>query len=145
MIDIRPLHAEDETAWRELWRGYLAFYQTDLAEEIYRISFARLIDPEVGDYFGLLATINAAPAGLAHCILHRHGWRVESVCYLQDLFVAPGARGAGLGGRLIEAVYGAADAAGCGEVYWMTQTFNATARRLYDRVGVATPFIKYRR
>ena len=30
-------------------------------------------------------------------------------------------------------------------VYWLTQTSNATARRLYDRVGTATPFIKYRR
>ena len=30
-------------------------------------------------------------------------------------------------------------------VYWLTQEFNATARRLYDRVGRATPFIKYRR
>ncbi len=30
-------------------------------------------------------------------------------------------------------------------VYWFTQDFNATARRLYDRIGVATPFIRYNR
>jgi hypothetical protein len=45
----------------------------------------------------------------------------------------------------MEAVYAAADANGTPNVYWNTQAFNATARRLYDRVGVATPFIKYRR
>ncbi|WP_290742019.1 hypothetical protein [Amaricoccus sp.] len=27
----------------------------------------------------------------------------------------------------------------------LTQDFNATARRLYDRIGVVTPFVKHRR
>jgi hypothetical protein len=30
-------------------------------------------------------------------------------------------------------------------VYWMTQEFNTKARRLYDRIGKVTPFIKYSR
>jgi hypothetical protein len=42
-------------------------------------------------------------------------------------------------------VYAEADAAGCPIVYWLTQDFNATARRLYDRVAHVTPFIKYQR
>jgi hypothetical protein len=42
-------------------------------------------------------------------------------------------------------VYTSADALGADEVYWLTQEFNATARRLYDQVAKATPFIKYRR
>lgn len=145
MIEVARIRREDEAAWRALWRAYLAFYETSLSEEIYRTSFARLIDPGVTDYAGLLATSDGTPAGLAHYVLHRHGWRIEPVCYLQDLFVAPGDRGAGIGARLIEAVFAAADAAGCGDVYWLTQSSNATARRLYDRIGEETPFIKYRR
>ena len=145
MIEVRRIRREDEADWRVMWRDYLDFYQTALPEEVYRTSFARLIDPGVADYLGLLATADGAPAGLAHGILHRHGWRIEPVCYLQDLYVAPGQRGAGVGARLIEGVYALADAAGCGDVYWLTQTFNATARRLYDRIGVETPFVKYRR
>ena len=81
--------------------------------------------------------------GLAHIIFHRHGWQVEDVCYLQDLYVAPEARGTGAGRALIEAVYAAADAAGAPNVYWLTQEFNTTARQLYDRVGRLTPFVKY--
>jgi GNAT superfamily N-acetyltransferase len=54
-------------------------------------------------------------------------------------------RGTGVGRKLIEAVYAAADAAGRPAVYWLTQDFNATARQLYDRIGVLTPFIKYNR
>lgn len=128
-----------------MWRLYLAFYETELSETVYLTSFARLIDPGVTDYCGLIATVDGDPAGLAHYILHRHGWRIEPVCYLQDLFVAASHRGSGIGERLIASVSAEADATGCGDLYWLTQTFNAPARRLYDRVGVETPFIKYRR
>ena len=97
------------------------------------------------DYHGLLAVADGRPVGLVHYVFHRHGWQIEDVCYLQDLYVDPEVRGTGAGRRLIEAVYAAADAAGRPSVYWLTQSFNATARRLYDRVGTETPFIKYRR
>ena len=80
----------DEPAWRLLWRDYLAFYETELPEAVYAASFARLTDPEVRDYHGLLALRDDAPVGLAHYIFHRHGWQIADVCYLQDLYVAPG-------------------------------------------------------
>jgi GNAT superfamily N-acetyltransferase len=83
--------------------------------------------------------------GLTHYLFHRHCWKTENVCYLQDLYVAPEARGTGLGRKLIEAVYAAADANGTPAVYWLTQDFNAVGRRLYDRIGKQTPFIRYNR
>lgn len=144
MIRTRPLALADAAAWRGLWRAYLAFYETELPEEVYAASFARMTDPGVSDHHGLLA-LDAAdrPIGLAHYIFHRHGWRIEDVTYLQDLYVSEAARGLGAGRALIEAVYAAADAAGRPQVYWLTQSFNAEARRLYDRIGAATPFVKY--
>ncbi len=145
MLTIRPLTGADESGWRSLWHDYLAFYRTELSEEIYRVTFARLIDPAEAGYNGLLALDDTRPVGLAHYIYHRHGWQIEEVCYLQDLFVAPDVRGTGAGRALIKAVYAAADAAGRGNVYWLTETTNQTARQLYDRIGVATPFMKYRR
>ena len=83
--------------------------------------------------------------GLTHYVFHRHGWKVENVCYLQDLYADPSVRGQGVGRKLIEAVYAAADTAGAPGVYWLTQDFNAEARKLYDRIGTVTPFIKYTR
>ena len=145
MTEIRPIVPEDEAAWRRLWRGYLDFYETELPEAVYATSFARLLDPAVADYHGLLALQGGEPIGLAHYVFHRSGWQIEDLCYLQDLYVAPEARGTGAGRALIEAVYAAADAAGRPNVYWLTQTFNATARQLYDRVATLTPFIRYRR
>jgi GNAT superfamily N-acetyltransferase len=65
------------------------------------------------------------------------------VCYLQDLFTAPQARGQGVAGALIEYVAGWARARECNRVYWSTHHTNATARRLYDRVAVNRGFILY--
>ncbi len=145
MIEIKPIRAEDRSYWTLLWRAYLAYYETELEDEIYATAFARLTDPEVEVYHGFIAWDGIRPLGLVHYIFHMHGWKIESVCYLQDLYTVPDARGKGVGRALIEAVYGAADAMGAPLVYWMTQEFNADGRRLYDKVGTLTPFIKYQR
>ncbi|NML75596.1 GNAT family N-acetyltransferase [Rhizobium sp. S-51] len=144
-VEIRSLRAEDETAWRRLWRDYLAFYETELPEEIYATTFARLTGNEAGDYRGLVALVDGRPAGLAHYLFHRSCWHIDNICYLQDLYADPEIRGSGVGRALIEAVYERARAEGSKEVCWMTQEFNATARRLYDRIAEKTPFIIYQK
>lgn len=144
-IEIRALQREDKPGWSELWTAYLAFYETSRPQEIYDLYFERLLGDDPQDYSCLIAFRDGQPAGIAHYLFHRHGWSAENVCYLQDLYVAPETRGTGLGRKLIEAVYAAADDAGAPSVYWLTQDFNATARQLYDRVGQKTPFIKYSR
>ena len=123
----------------------MAFYETELPDEDYDTTFERLCDPDKTDQCGFLAVLDGGPVGLVHFIYHAHNWKREPVSYLLDLFAAPEARGTGVGRKLIEAVYDAADAAGAPTVYWLTQDFNATARHLYDRIGVLTPFIKYNR
>lgn len=145
MISIRPLRPEDQADWRRLWTAYLAFYNATVAETVYASSFARLIGTDAQDFHGLIATVDDQPVGLVHYLFHRHGWKVENTCYLQDLYVDPAARGTGLGRKLIEAVYAAADAAGSPSVYWLTQDFNTEARHLYDRIATLTPFVRYNR
>ena len=142
---VRPLTQSDEAQWRRLWRDYLAFYETEVPEEVYAAYFERLLGNDPNDYIGLIAEVDGQPVGLTHYLFHRHGWKIENVCYLQDLYADPDVRGKGVGRALIEAVYAAADAAGAPSVYWLTQDFNAEARKLYDRIGQVTPFIKYTR
>ena len=144
-LSIRPLTPEDEPRWRALWAAYLDFYETELPDAVYRTTFARLLDPAHPERFCLLAEQEGDVVGLVHAIYHAHNWRIEDVCYLQDLFVDPAARGTGAGRALIEAVYAAADANGTPSVYWLTQDFNTQARWLYDRIGTLTPFVKYSR
>ncbi|NND17015.1 MAG: GNAT family N-acetyltransferase [Silicimonas sp.] len=142
---IRPLTRDDEPEWRRLWRDYLAFYETAVSDEIFATYFERLLGDDPRDFHGLIAETGGRPVGLAHYLFHRHGWSVADVCYLQDLYADPEVRGQGIGRALIEDVYARADAAGAPSVYWLTQDFNTQARRLYDRIGEVTPFIKYKR
>ena len=147
-VTIRPIRAGDESEWRRLWAGYLVFYESEVSEEVYQTTFARLLKGNEGvdnEYRGFLAEIDGKPVGLVHFLFHRHCWKVENVCYLQDLYADPDVRGQGIGRALIEAVYKAADEAGSPDVYWMTQEFNKVGRRLYDRIGKLTPFIEYNR
>lgn len=144
-LNVRFLRADDYDSWCALWRGYLTFYETSVPEAVYETTFERLLGDDPQDYSGLVAERDGTPLGLAHYLFHRHCWKVENVCYLQDLYADPAARGMGVGRALIEAVYAQADLAGAPSVYWTTQEFNHTARQLYDRIGQLTPFIKYQR
>ncbi len=140
---IRPLTEVDKPHWRRLWTDYLTFYESSVDDAVYHSSFARMLGDDPQDFNGLLAVLDGRPVGLVHYLFHRHGWKVENVCYLQDLYADPDVRGMGVGRALIEAVYTEADKAGAPAVYWLTQDFNTTARRLYDQIGSKTPFIKY--
>ena len=142
---IRPLAAADRQACGPLWQGYLDFYRTELTAEVTDITWARLLDPAEGMHCLVAETAAGEMIGIVHYLYHRVTWAIADRCYLEDLFVAETARGAGAGRALIEAVYAAADKRGSDQVYWLTQDFNEAGRRLYDRVGRLTPFIKYQR
>jgi len=144
-LTIRPLRAEDRSAWAEMWHDYLAFYETSVPDEVYDTTFARLLGDDPQDFSCFVAELDGKLLGLTHYLFHRHAWKVENVCYLQDLFARLEARGTGVGRALIQAVYDEADLRGAPSVYWLTQEFNHTARQLYDRIGKQTPFIRYNR
>ena len=150
-VEIRPITAADEPEWRRLWTHYLEFYEASVPEKVYQSTLSRIVAEHVlgeASFYeprGMLALVDGKPVGLVHYIFHRHGWKIEPVCYLQDLYAEPEVRGTGIGRKLIEAVYAQADADGCPSVYWMTQEFNAEARKLYDRIATLTPFVKYSR
>jgi ribosomal protein S18 acetylase RimI-like enzyme len=144
-VEIRPLAVGDYQAWLPLWRGYLSFYRASVADEVTAETWRRLIDP-AGSIHGLGAFDETGRLiGFVHYLFHPVTWSAADRCYLEDLFVDPDARGSGAGRALMEAVYRAADAAGADQVYWLTAHDNGTARRLYDRVGRLTPFVKYQR
>ena len=145
IVTIRPIQESDELDWRRLWTGYLDYYETSVSEDVYQTSFARLLNDADNEFHGLMAEVGGKPAGLVHYLFHRHMWKIENTCYLQDLYTDPAYRDHGVGRTLIEAVYKAADAVNAPSVYWLTQEFNYAGRMLYDKVGVKTPFIRYNR
>lgn len=143
-ISIRRLEPRDWGGWRVLWDAYLDFYREALAEEVTTATFARLCDDD-GDLFGLVAADGTnEPVGFAHLVFHASTWSKTTSCYMEDLFVAPRARGFDVGRRLIVAVYEQADRRGSTNVYWHTQEYNAPARSLYDTVAHRT-YVVYER
>jgi GNAT superfamily N-acetyltransferase len=141
-IIMRPLRPEDREQWQLLWDGYNLFYERpNLPREITEATWDRFFDP--GEpMFAALAELDGKLVGLVHYLYHRSTTSVELVCYLQDLFTAPEARGMGIGRALIEHVYDEAARAGSRRVYWQTAEDNP-ARKLYDRVAELTPFRRY--
>ena len=143
-VKIRPLQSGDYEQWLDLWRGYLKFYETSISDDVTAETWRRLLDP-AHTISGFCAIDSVGQlVGIVHYLFHPVTWAPSDRCYLEDLFVNPAARVKGAGRALIEAVYRAAEEAGADQVYWLTAQSNTTARRLYDRIGQATPFIKYR-
>jgi GNAT superfamily N-acetyltransferase len=143
---IRGVSQNDYEGWRSLWDGYNAFYgrsgATALPEEITRQTWSRFFDiHEPVD--ALVAEDQGRIVGLVHTVTHRSTTRLTDVCYLQDLFTVPEARGQGVARALIAAVCQQALAQGCNRVYWQTHETNQTARRLYDQVAENKGFIIY--
>jgi GNAT superfamily N-acetyltransferase len=145
---IRAVVDADFERWLPLWDGYNAFYgrvgPTALPMETTRTTWARFLAPDE-PVKALVAENGAKLVGLAHFVLHRSTNQVGRICYLQDLFTDPGARGQGVGRALIEAVYERAHALGCRRVYWQTHETNSAARSLYDQVAECSGFIVYRK
>lgn len=145
---VRAARPRDFDAWLPLWDGYNAFYgregPTALPRETTRLTWARFHDP-AEPVHALVAERAGELVGLAHYLYHRSTSQPALVCYLQDLFTAQGARGLGVGRRLIEAVCAEARAAGCTRVYWQTHESNAQAMALYEKVARRSGFLVYRR
>ena len=132
-ITVRPVRADDEAAWREMWAAYCAFYEQSLPEDVTANVWARIRD-ETSPVSGVVAEgTDGVALGFANYVLHPHTWSDKTLCYLEDLYVRPEARGKSVGHALIAHLIATGEAQGWKRVYWHTDSQNATARRLYDR------------
>lgn len=139
---IRHALPTDEAAWRGLWRGYCEFYGVAVSEAVTSRTWSRILNPDSG-VVCMVAEVEGQVYGFANCVVHENTWELQPVCYLEDLFVVPSARGHGIGRALIEWLQKAMRAEGWARLYWVTHQDNASARRLYDRFALADGFVRY--
>lgn len=141
MVSIGRLEPRDRAAWDELFAGYHAFYgRPHWPQESYDEAWRRFERDEEIHARG--ARVDGRLVGIVHFLAHPSTTSAD-VCYLQDLFTAPEARGQGVARALIADVADWARGRGCTRVYWHTQAGNQTARRLYDQVAENRGFIQY--
>jgi GNAT superfamily N-acetyltransferase len=139
-IAIDKLVAIDRMEWERLFRGYLEFYAMTLDETAMDRAWSEFQADERMHALG--ARLDGKLVGIVHFLEHP-STTAPDVCYLQDLFTEPAARGRGVARALIAAVVDAARQRGNTRVYWVTHESNATARRLYDQVAINSGFIRY--
>lgn len=145
-VTIRAVKPSDRAAWELLFRGYITFYKSTVADDVIEETWQRLLSGQEHFHRCLIAADEHDTAiGFAHILFHRSTWSKTWYCYLEDLFVKPDIRAKGIGEALIKAVYQAADDRQVTRVYWTTQEFNYRARGLYDKVATKSPFLQYRR
>ncbi|GAA4186591.1 GNAT family N-acetyltransferase [Streptosporangium oxazolinicum] len=140
MLRIGKLTSADRPHWETLFRGYNDFYERTLTPQLYDRAWDEFREDVRMHAFG--AKLDGELVGIAHFLIHSSTTATD-VCYLQDLFTAPQARGKGAGRALIEAVTEWARARDCSRVYWSTQESNTAARLLYDKVAANRGFILY--
>jgi D-amino-acid N-acetyltransferase len=144
-IEIRPVRASDEPAWRGLWEQYNQFYKRTVPDKVTHTTFTRFLDDTVRIY-GAVAVDASQPEkliGFVHWYPHPSTSSIGEVVYLHDLFVDAEIRNKGTGRQLIEHVYEHAKGLGADSVYWHTQYFNHRAQLLYTKVAERTDFVQY--
>ena len=142
--EILCLRHEHRLQWEPLWREYLRFYEVSLADQVTDQAWSRLTHGRRMHALGAFRD-SGQLVGFVHYLFHPSTWSLADSCYLEDLFVAAEARRCGVGRRLIQAVYEAADAEGAPRVYWITSETNYAGRALYDKVATKSHFVQYRR
>lgn len=133
----------DYAAWRPLWDDYLVFYKVDVPEHVTARTWQRLIDPQFPLY-GRVVRLQGRIVGFAIHLPHVSTWQEGATCYLEDLYVAPEARGTGAGRALIDDLMSICERHDWEKLYWVTDNDNETARRLYDRYVPADKTVRYR-
>ena len=141
---IRMAKAEDEKRWRVLWAAYIKFYRSEVTEEATANAWKMILDP-TSKMDALVAEREGNVIGICNYLFHDSTWSTKQICYLQDLFVDPAARGGGAAKKLILACEEKAREKGAFRLYWQTQEFNGPARSLYDTIVPRSSFIVYRK
>jgi GNAT superfamily N-acetyltransferase len=133
-IRVEPLSEADYEQVLPLIAGYQRFYKAEPDEDRNRAFFRRFLGPsEDGLLLGAWKEDELVGfATLYWTFSSTHG---TEAALMNDLFVAEGQRGHGIGEALIEASAAAARERGMRHLEWLTAVDNERAQRLYDRLG----------
>ena len=135
MIEISGVAEQDLAELLPLMRGYCDFYEvTPSDEELLALSRALIADPE-RDGVQLLARDGAEALGFATIYWSWATTIASRIGVMNDLYVAPAARGTGAAELLIHVCVEECRRHGAAELTWQTAPDNERAQRVYDRVG----------
>jgi ribosomal protein S18 acetylase RimI-like enzyme len=119
-----------------LMRAYCDFYDVGPSDdELLALARALLADPQREGTQFLARGDDSRAIGFATVYWSWATTSAERIGVMNDLFVAPEARGSGAAEALIEACRAECAAHGAGKLTWQTAPDNDRAQRVYDRIG----------
>lgn len=148
ITSVRPLGASDEVRWRELFRGYRAFYDLPESEEVVSRVWDWLSDPR-HECRALIAESGGGAESDGEIVAIGHYRRFSRPStgsvgiWLDDLFTDPAARGRGAARAIIARLTDIAGSEGRSVVRWITRDDNVRAQAVYDRVATRTDWVTY--
>jgi GNAT superfamily N-acetyltransferase len=121
-----------------LLRGYCEFYEAAPSEAALRGVCEALLEAPDTAGIQLLARLEDGTAvGLATLFWTFSTLNAGPIGLMNDLYVAPAARGRGIGATLIEACAGECMHHGAIALEWYTAPTNKRAQAVYDRTGAS--------
>ena len=136
MARIEIVGEQDLPELLTLMRGYLDFYEVAPSDEdVLRMSRALIADPAREGVQLIARDESGRAVGFATIFWTWSTTRAARIGVMNDLFVAQGARGAGMADALIAACLERCRSHGAALLAWKTALDNDRAQAVYDRVG----------
>src|SRR5882757_117758 len=132
-VEVSAVREEEFETLLPLISAYQRFYEVDdVKPDRNRFFFRRFLAPSEDGLLLAARDENGVILGYACLYWHFSSLQALETVLMNDLFVAPEARGRGVGRALIEAIADVARERGAAWVEWSTAPDNHTAQRLYD-------------
>ncbi len=133
---IAAVTAADLEELLTLMRAYCDFYRATPSDAaLLALAKALLADPEHEGLQLIARDEGSAPVGFATIYWTWTTTAAGRIGTMNDLYLVPAARGAGLADRLIAACIERCREHGAGALEWQTAPDNLRAQAVYDRVG----------
>ncbi|KIN61014.1 Acetyltransferase [Sulfitobacter noctilucae] len=142
-VSIRPVKAEDRSAWDVLYQGYADFYKVDQTPQMRDTVWGWLMDESHSSNGFVAVDGEGTLIGLTHYRPFVSCLMAVEQGFLDDLFVDSASRGSGAARALIDAVVEMGRQKGWAKVRWITADDNYRGRGLYDKVATRTMWITY--
>ena len=128
-----------------LMRGYCDFYEVSPSDGALRALALTLIErPDTSGVQLIARGDGGEPVGFATIFWSYSTLSASAIGVMNDLYVAPDARGSGLGAELIRACEAECASRGVEILEWETAPSNARAQSVYDRFdAVRSEWVAY--
>ena len=128
-----------------LLRAYCEFYEAGPSDDgLMAMAQALIAEPDAEGILLIARDGEGRPIGFTTVGWKWSSLRAARIAVMEDLFVAPEARGQGAAGALIRACADRTRELGAPVLSWMTATDNHRAQAVYERVGATGgPWLEY--